>query len=208
MKSSVKQNKNNNKQHELKQNKNKNDLGADKMNILFQENEQLKVQYLFIVIIAFAFPFILFDIAPALLCNLAGFAYPAYASLKAIENRKNQHQWLIYWIIFSLLCMIDSGLSFVIYWIPYFYVYRFAFLLYLYLPISMGAGKVYDMIQSHLHFVGAKLEEVAEGNEMNINSRATVAAIAEEDEADISNPDLDQHYNNDNNNDDHHSKKA
>ena len=49
----------------------------------------------------------------------------------------------------------------------------------------MGAKKMYEMVERHLNFVGSKLEEAAEGNEMNIKHKATVPAIAEEDESDV-----------------------
>ena len=46
---------------------------------------------------------------PGLLTNLLGFAYPAYASFKAIESesKDDDTQWLTYWVVFSVFSLVE-----------------------------------------------------------------------------------------------------
>uniref|UniRef100_A0A5S6QG84 Receptor expression-enhancing protein n=1 Tax=Trichuris muris TaxID=70415 RepID=A0A5S6QG84_TRIMR len=81
-----------------------------------------------------------------LLCNVAGFAYPAYASFMAIESpdKKDDTQWLTYWVVFAFLNVIEFASEFILSWFPVYYLCKFVFLLYLHLPMTMGAEKLYN----------------------------------------------------------------
>jgi hypothetical protein len=37
---------------------------------------------------------LIYNVQGPLLCDLVGFTFPAYASVKAIEKKKDEHHWL------------------------------------------------------------------------------------------------------------------
>lgn len=79
---------------------------------------------------------------PVVLC--VGFIYPAYASYKALESKSPvaHAQWLTYWVVFSLFTVVEYFADFVISWIPFYYLAKLAFVLWLQLPRFQGATKV------------------------------------------------------------------
>ncbi|KAG8159329.1 hypothetical protein KVR01_010990 [Diaporthe batatas] len=81
------------------------------------------------------FFFIVFNLGGQLLTNLAGFAIPGYYSLNALftSSKTDDTQWLTYWVVFSFFTVLESLLS-VVYWFPFYYTFKFVFLLWLALP--------------------------------------------------------------------------
>ncbi|EED92461.1 hypothetical protein THAPSDRAFT_262530, partial [Thalassiosira pseudonana CCMP1335] len=75
-----------------------------------------------------------------------GFLYPAFQSFKAIENRANSDvtQWLIYWVVYSFFSIIEVFVDYLLYWIPFYYAFKMAFLLWAMLPQTRGAKFLYD----------------------------------------------------------------
>jgi receptor expression-enhancing protein 5/6 len=80
------------------------------------------------------------------LCSIIGFVYPAFKSLQAIESkvRGEDTQWLIYWVVYCFFSMIEIFTDFLLYWIPFYYAFKLAFLLWLFLPQTKGAKFLYD----------------------------------------------------------------
>lgn len=81
-----------------------------------------------------------------LVCNFVGFLYPAYMSIKAVESsqKADDTQWLTYWIIFALLNVLEFGEETIVGYFPIYWLCKCAFLVYLYLPSTLGAQKVYS----------------------------------------------------------------
>ncbi|VDN54309.1 unnamed protein product [Dracunculus medinensis] len=86
------------------------------------------------------------------LCTIIGFAYPAYASVKAIRtsNKDEEIRWLIYWTNFAVFSLTDFFSEIIVAYFPgywllkiSFFLYAF-FLLYLYLPQTNGAFIIYN----------------------------------------------------------------
>jgi len=92
--------------------------------------------------------FVLFGIGSNALCNLVGFAYPVYASFKAIktDEKADDKQWLTYWVVFALFTVIESITDFFIPWIPFYFVAKMGFLIWLYYPTTKGAEVVFTKV--------------------------------------------------------------
>jgi receptor expression-enhancing protein 5/6 len=83
-------------------------------------------------------------IAP--LTSIVGFLYPAYKSFQAIEqkNKNDDTQWLVYWVIFAFFSIAETFIDYLLYWIPFYYAFKVAFLLWAMLPQTRGAKLLYD----------------------------------------------------------------
>ncbi|KAI9290989.1 receptor accessory protein 5 [Neoconidiobolus thromboides FSU 785] len=92
------------------------------------------------------FIFLVFNFAGSLITNLVAFVYPAYASFQAIESpgKEDDKQWLTYWIVVAFFSLIEYFTDFLLYWVPFYYLMKTAFLIYLFLPYFRGAEHVYQ----------------------------------------------------------------
>ncbi|KAF4464970.1 Ypt-interacting YIP2 [Fusarium albosuccineum] len=89
---------------------------------------------------ALYFFLIIFNLGGQLLTNFAGFVLPGYYSLSALftANKEDDTQWLTYWVVFSFFTVVESFIQ-VVNWFPFYYVFKFIFLLWLSLPTFRGA---------------------------------------------------------------------
>lgn len=122
-------------------------LSADRLRDLEKKTGQPKA-YLF-----FAFASIIATIVMSvggtkLFSDIAAFLYPAYMSFKAIDSSEatDDTQWLTYWVVFATFSITESVLTFLVNWIPFYYIIKSAFFTWLYHPKFMGAGLVYKQI--------------------------------------------------------------
>ncbi|ROW02872.1 hypothetical protein VSDG_01651 [Cytospora chrysosperma] len=90
------------------------------------------------------FFFIVFNLGGQLLTNLAGFVIPGYYSMEALfsTSKSDDTQWLTYWVVFSFFTVLESFLS-VVYWFPFYYTFKFVFLLWLAMPTFRGADLIF-----------------------------------------------------------------
>lgn len=100
--------------------------------------------YAFLGLIATYFAFIFFNLGGQLLTNIAGFVIPGYYSLDALFSvgKSDDTQWLTYWVVFSFLTVFESAVS-AVYWFPFYYTFKFIFVLWLALPATGGAQLVF-----------------------------------------------------------------
>jgi len=93
---------------------------------------------------ALYFFLIIFNLGGQLLTNIAGFVLPGYFSLAALftANKTDDTQWLTYWVVFAFFTVIESLVS-VVYWFPFYYTFKFVFLLWLSLPAFKGAEIIF-----------------------------------------------------------------
>ncbi|KAI2629074.1 TB2/DP1, HVA22 family-domain-containing protein [Hypomontagnella submonticulosa] len=90
------------------------------------------------------FFFIVFNLGGQLLTNFAGFVVPGYYSLAALfsSQKADDTQWLTYWVVFASFSVLESALN-VVYWFPFYYTFKFIFLLWLSLPVFSGAQLIF-----------------------------------------------------------------
>jgi len=74
-----------------------------------------------------------------------GVAYPAFMSFLALEsdNEGDDTQWLTYWVIFGLFNIVDQWSGFILHFIPFYFVFKLCFLVYLFHPSTKGATSIY-----------------------------------------------------------------
>jgi len=81
--------------------------------------------------------------------NLLGWVLPAYLSIKAIESpgHEDDVQWLAYWVAFASFTFIESiALRMVLYYLPFYFVFKTMIILWLQLPGTKGARTLYFVI--------------------------------------------------------------
>ncbi|KAK6465598.1 TB2/DP1, HVA22 family-domain-containing protein [Scheffersomyces coipomensis] len=109
-----------------------------------------------------------------LLSNIAGFVVPGYYSLLALStvSKNDDTQLLTYWVVFAFLNVIEFWSKAILYWIPFYFLFKTIFLLYIGIPAFGGATTVYLNIikpfaEQYILAEGAgiakKLDEAAEG---------------------------------------------
>lgn len=85
--------------------------------------------------------------ADALITNLVGTIYPAFWTMKTIETNSNDDKhWLTYWVCFATFNIIDTFSGFILRFIPFYFILKIIFLIWLFMPNSHGATLVYQLL--------------------------------------------------------------
>ncbi|ODV69206.1 hypothetical protein HYPBUDRAFT_152346 [Hyphopichia burtonii NRRL Y-1933] len=108
-----------------------------------------------------------------LLSNIAGFVIPGYYSLIALETTtsKDDTQLLTYWVVFAFLNVIEFWSKALLYWVPFYFLFKTIFLLYIGIPSFGGATTIYVNVikpfsQKYIvnnKSISSKVDDVAEG---------------------------------------------
>ncbi|KAI5803244.1 TB2/DP1, HVA22 family-domain-containing protein [Geopyxis carbonaria] len=95
--------------------------------------------------VGFVYFFLIFlNYGGQLLTNLAGFVIPGYYSMNALftVSKVDDTQWLTYWVVFAFFSVIEAAFA-VTYWLPFYYIFKFAVIMWLGLPQFGGAQIVF-----------------------------------------------------------------
>ncbi|EPS61917.1 hypothetical protein M569_12877, partial [Genlisea aurea] len=73
-------------------------------------------------------------------------AYPLYASIRAIETKSavDDQQWLTYWILYSMITLVELTFATLIEWFPLWSYLKLFFTCWLVIPQFSGAAYVYE----------------------------------------------------------------
>ncbi|KAL1955477.1 hypothetical protein VTO42DRAFT_8503 [Malbranchea cinnamomea] len=87
----------------------------------------------------------MFGIVADILSSVVSILFPIFASYKAIRTSSLAQvaPWLMYWVVLSILLLVESWTYFIIGWFPFYSWIRLFVLSYLVLPQTQGATKIY-----------------------------------------------------------------
>jgi receptor expression-enhancing protein 5/6 len=153
------------------------------LTLAFHNQDALKVpkEFLVMAVGVLLAALIFFGIGAGSLCSLVGFIYPAYKSFEAIEskNRGDDTQWLIYWIVYAFFSIIEVFIDFLVYWIPFYYAFKLAFLLWAMLPQTKGAKFLYDsFLKDFLKTHESKIDQALADAKKNVGQVYAEASAA------------------------------
>ncbi|WBW74930.1 ER membrane protein DP1/Yop1 [Schizosaccharomyces osmophilus] len=94
------------------------------------------------------FLFLILNMGGPILTNLLAFGMPAFFSIHAIEttNKSDDTQWLTYYLITSFMNVIEYWSNLILYYVPFYWLIKAVFLLWLALPKFNGAAIVYNYV--------------------------------------------------------------
>lgn len=80
--------------------------------------------------------------------------YPLYASIMAIESpyKEDDQQWLTYWVLYSLVSLVEMAAAPVFRWIPFYSTIKLVIASWLVLPQFRGGIILYEsFVRPHLN---------------------------------------------------------
>lgn len=113
---------------------------------------KMKPGQVVLYILGFLFVLMILGIQEMFICDMLTFVFPARWTLMSISapNFSSDKLWVTYWIIFSLLKLIDEILPFILQFIPFFYAIKTCFLIALCAPTTKGALLIYNSVFSEI----------------------------------------------------------
>ena len=114
---------------------------------LIQEKTGIKGIYVVIGLVLSVI-FVYLNIFDTIITNLVGTLYPAFWTIKSIEkdDLKDQKNWLTYWAVFGSFILVDMFSPIIVKFIPFYFVMKILFLIWLFMPGSNGCKIIYNLI--------------------------------------------------------------
>jgi len=94
---------------------------------------------------------------------ICAFLYPAYTSYKTLSKRPasdtDLERWLMYWSVLGVILAVEYVAEWLVRWIPFYWLIKMVFLLYLALPQTQGSTYVYKVyLNPFLHEHEAEID--------------------------------------------------
>lgn len=121
--------------------------------ILIEEKTHVKAEYIAAGIGALLVILIFTGIFAHFITDMIGFIYPVYATIISLEKKDDavSIQWLSYWIVFGLFCLLEKFVDYLLFWIPFYYPFKISFLVWCMHPKWKGSVTVYEsLIKPHV----------------------------------------------------------
>jgi receptor expression-enhancing protein 5/6 len=104
------------------------------------------------IVLAICFISVIIGYLDVYITALVGIVIPSISSLRALQTKDSDDdkQWLTYWVVFGVFSFIDLFTASILKFIPFYFILKITFLIWLFMPNTKGALIIYTKIISKL----------------------------------------------------------